>query len=96
MVFLIPKLSYVLPKWLLEKALRAVPHTDVRHMMQISDTMAQRSLEIINEKKSALLKGDEALAHQVGEGKDIMSLLCGYFMLKHSAPPATDKHHHPQ
>nr|BED42989.1 cytochrome P450 monooxygenase [Trametes versicolor] len=74
-VFLIPKLSYVLPKWLLEKALRAVPHADVRHMMQISDTMAQRSLEIINEKKSALLKGDEALAHQVGEGKDIMSLL---------------------
>ena len=41
--------------------------------MKISDTMARRSREIIAEKKAALAKGDDALAHEVGEGKDIMS-----------------------
>lgn len=71
----VPKLSYVLPEWLIHKLLHLVPHRDFKRMMEISDTMARRSLEIINEKKSALLKGDDALVHQVGEGKDIMSLL---------------------
>ena len=32
-------------------------------------------LEIYTQKKAALLQGDEALAMQVGEGKDIMSVL---------------------
>lgn len=45
-------------------------------MMYISDTMAQRSLEIINEKKMALLKGDDVMREKVGEGKDLMSILC--------------------
>ena len=43
-------------------------------MIEISDTMAQRSIEIINEKKAALLKGDDSLVDQIGEGKDIMSI----------------------
>ena len=42
--------------------------------MQIYDTMERRSAEIIAEKKAALSKGDAALAHEVGEGKDIMSI----------------------
>ncbi len=44
-------------------------------MLDISDTMARRSEEIIGAKKSALAKGDDELAHRVGEGKDIMSIL---------------------
>lgn len=58
--------------------LRLVPHADVRKMMHISDTMTQRSLEIVNEKKMALLKGDDALREKVGEGKDLMSILREY------------------
>lgn len=73
--FTIPKLSYILPRRFLRAVLRAIPQTDVKHMMHISDTMAERSFEIIKNKKSALLRGDAELTHQVGEGKDIMSLL---------------------
>ena len=42
--------------------------------MSIYDTMERRSREIIVEKKALLAKGDAALAHEVGEGKDIMSI----------------------
>lgn len=45
------------------------------HMMQISDALSERSHRIVNEKKRALQQGDEALKQQVGEGKDIMSVL---------------------
>ena len=58
--------------------LRMFPQKDVRHIMQISDTMSQRSQEIIEEKKAALREGNEALSHQVGEGKDLMSICRGY------------------
>ena len=44
-------------------------------MLDISDTMAQRSQAIIDEKKAALEKGDEEVVQRVGEGKDIMSVL---------------------
>ena len=56
-------------------ALRLIPLEGLRRLINISDTMARRSKEIIDEKKAALSKGDEAFAHQVGEGKDIMSIL---------------------
>ncbi|OJT02010.1 Cytochrome P450 3A24 [Trametes pubescens] len=46
-----------------------------QHMMRISDTLAARSLDIVNEKKQVLQHGDAALKQQVGEGKDIMSVL---------------------
>ena len=35
-----------------------------------------RSVLIFNEKKAALEKGDDALKYQIGEGRDIMSILC--------------------
>ncbi len=44
-------------------------------MLDISDTMARRSEEIISVKKSTLAKGDDGVADRVGEGKDIMSIL---------------------
>ncbi|KAH9852524.1 cytochrome P450 [Lenzites betulinus] len=83
-------LSWVLPDWALLKLSHLVPQTDVKRMVAISDTMRRRSLEIINEKKSALLKGDEALVHQVGEGKDIMSLLLKANMIASDAEKHTD------
>ena len=36
--------------------------------------MENRSREIIAEKKAQLKRGDAALAHEIGEGKDIMSI----------------------
>ena len=53
----------------------SVPIPGLRDMMQIARTLEEKSLEIYTKKKAALLQGDEALAMQVGEGKDIMSVL---------------------
>ena len=54
----------------------SVPIPGLRDMMQIARTLEEKSLEIYTKKKAALLQGDEALAMQVGEGKDIMSICC--------------------
>ncbi|KAI0629819.1 cytochrome P450 [Trametes polyzona] len=88
---LIPELSYFLPRWLIKKVLEWTSDADVRRMVDISDTMAKRSLEIINGKKALLLEGDQALAHEVGEGKDIMSLLLKANMIASDAEKHTDE-----
>ena len=73
--YVVRELTRFLPDNVIRTILRRAAHADTRRMMEISDTMMRRSKEIIDEKKDALSKGDEALAHQVGEGKDIMSIL---------------------
>ena len=73
--FLIPALSCYIPEWTIRTMLRWFPHPDVRRVMEIADTMAQRSKEIIDEKRRLLLQGDEAFVQQVGAGKDLMSIL---------------------
>ena len=51
------------------------PFGVVQRLRQIIDTIHARSIGIIDEKKAALEQGDEALKEQVGEGKDLMSVL---------------------
>ncbi|KAI0628876.1 cytochrome P450 [Trametes polyzona] len=89
--FIIPPLSHVLPQWACRALLRAVPVADVRKMMCISDTTARRALEIVNEKKMALLKGDDAIREKIGEGKDLMSILLKANMLASEADRLTDE-----
>ena len=76
MSFAVQTLSYVLPDWIIRRILRATPTKQVRKIMDISDIIVSRSKEIIEEKRAMLLKGDVAMAHQVGEGKDLMSICC--------------------
>ncbi|RPD59281.1 cytochrome P450 [Lentinus tigrinus ALCF2SS1-7] len=71
----IPWISHYLPESAMRMILRCFPSPGVRTIVTISDTMERRSQEIINEKKAALLRGDEELVQGVGEGKDIMSVL---------------------
>ncbi|KAI0648491.1 cytochrome P450 [Trametes meyenii] len=52
-----------------------LPHEPSQSIMKISDALHARSLAIVDEKKAALQRGDEAMKHQVGEGKDIISVL---------------------
>ena len=40
--------------------------------------MDRTSTEVFEQKKKALQAGDEAVTKQVGEGKDIMSILCTF------------------
>ncbi|KAI0336162.1 cytochrome P450 [Cubamyces sp. BRFM 1775] len=47
----------------------------IQRLKDISDILHARSVVIFNEKKEALARGDDAVKHQIGEGRDIMSIL---------------------
>ena len=72
--YAIAELSWYLSEDSIRAILRTLPHGTVKKLMHISDTMARRSKEIIEEKKGLLEKGGVALTPRV-EGKDIMSIL---------------------
>ncbi|TBU26014.1 cytochrome P450 [Dichomitus squalens] len=71
----LPLVEALIPECLLEPLGKIAPIPGLRDIMHISKTLKQKSTEIFMQKKTALLQGDEALAMQVGEGKDIMSVL---------------------
>ncbi|KIM41638.1 hypothetical protein M413DRAFT_152589 [Hebeloma cylindrosporum] len=52
-----------------------IPWKTLHQLRDISDVIHGTSVEIINSKKRALEEGDEAVARQIGEGKDILSIL---------------------
>lgn len=57
----------------------STPSRAVRDLKRFVDTMDERSYAIYYDKRRALLTGDEALKQQIGEGKDIMSVLRACF-----------------
>ncbi len=52
-----------------------IPLDDVQRMRHISDVLHQRSVCIFADKKAALEKGDDEVKDEIGEGRDIMSIL---------------------
>ena len=52
-----------------------IPSEQVKRIRDIIDVLHKTSVEIIETKKEALREGDQALAAQVGRGKDIISIL---------------------
>ncbi|KAF7970683.1 hypothetical protein HWV62_23282 [Athelia sp. TMB] len=52
-----------------------IPSADVQKLREVVDIMWDTSVRIVDDKKAALEKGDEAVMEQVGRGKDIMSIL---------------------
>jgi hypothetical protein len=56
-----------------------IPSKTLHQLRDISDVIHNTSIEIINSKKRALEDGDEAVARQIGEGKDILSILSTCF-----------------
>ena len=57
------------------KFLQHFPHEGVRRLTAVADTLHQRSIAIVEAKRRAIELGDEAVAAQVGAGKDILSVL---------------------
>ena len=55
-----------------------VPISVVQQAREIADAMHASSKEIYEQKKEAMAKGDEAVLQQIGEGKDIISVLSKY------------------
>ncbi|KAH8110218.1 cytochrome P450 [Phellopilus nigrolimitatus] len=55
--------------------LDVAPSPDLHNVKNIVDVMASTSNDIFRQKLSALAEGDEAVMRQVGEGRDVMSIL---------------------
>ncbi|TFK93403.1 cytochrome P450 [Polyporus arcularius HHB13444] len=72
---LLPYVADIGPAAFRRRIVEALPINNIQRLKDISDIMYERSVLIYNEKKAALEKGDDALKHQVGEGRDIMSIL---------------------
>ena len=77
-----PYLRYLGPAWLRRFLLELVPIPGVQRLKTISDIVSKRMEEIYFAKKAAIESGDSDLLHAMGEGKDIISVLCeSTFML---------------
>ncbi|CCM05747.1 uncharacterized protein FIBRA_07979 [Fibroporia radiculosa] len=72
---MLPYLTKIGPPAFRRFVISLVPDNDVQRIKSIVDTMDFQSRTIFEKKKTALLQGDEAILQQVGEGKDIMSIL---------------------
>ncbi|KAI5122854.1 hypothetical protein M0805_003148 [Coniferiporia weirii] len=55
--------------------LELAPSVDLQKVKDVVDVMAVTSHDIFREKLEALKQGDEAVTQQIGEGKDVMSIL---------------------
>ncbi|OJT06234.1 Cytochrome P450 3A24 [Trametes pubescens] len=87
----LPRVYQLGPAALRRKLLELIPFGPVQRMIKISDALHTTSLEIYHEKKAALEKGDEAMKQQVGEGKDIMSVLLRENMVASEEDRLTDE-----
>lgn len=73
---MLPYLVKIGPSSFRSFIVRMMPSSDVQALRVATDIMYATSTRIIDDKKAALEKGDEAVVEQVGRGKDIMSILC--------------------
>ena len=65
------------PAWFRRLLLDLVPYEKLQRVKRSCDVVNRGCLDLFNAKKEALKRGDEALLQLVGEGKDVMSVLCG-------------------
>ncbi|KAI0917649.1 hypothetical protein AcW1_010348 [Taiwanofungus camphoratus] len=71
----VPLVCKLGPAWFRRMLLDMIPWPQLQRLKDIVDTMSDKSTEIFLSKKRALQRGDESVLRQVGEGKDIMSIL---------------------
>lgn len=69
-------LPWLGPAWFRQFISNLIPSPTFMHVRSVINTISSQSWSIYSDKKEALLKGDEELKHQVGQGKDLMSILC--------------------
>jgi hypothetical protein len=53
-----------------------LPWKALHDVRDVSYILREMACEVVESKKSALARGDAAVAEQIGEGKDLMSILC--------------------
>ena len=67
----LPERGKALQRWLLDR----LPHPRVQRVKDIVDTLHRCAVMVFESKKAALAAGDESVMRQIGEGRDIMSIL---------------------
>ena len=70
-----PYIGYLGPAWFRKWLLDFVPDPKVQRVKRLTYMVHNRSMEIFEEKKAAIKRGDQEILHVVGEGKDVMSIL---------------------
>ena len=58
-----------------------IPWKNVHEIRDIANVIQNTAVNIISSKKRAFDDGDEAVARQIGQGKDIISILSGGFLI---------------
>lgn len=79
LIMTVPYVSKLGPARFRRWLLNLLPISSVQHLKGLADIMDERSKCIISGKRSALEEGDEVVLQQIGEGKDIMSILRALF-----------------
>ncbi|PPQ69153.1 hypothetical protein CVT25_004533 [Psilocybe cyanescens] len=88
---LMPKLARIGTPGFRKFVVDHLPFKVVKEVRDIVDVLYETSIEIFNSKRKALEEGDEALAAQVGRGKDIISILMKANMTASEEDKMTDK-----
>ena len=57
-----------------------LPWKNLHELRDIVDVLTNTSVEIFEEKKKALEKGDKIVTQQIDQGNDIMSILSAYHL----------------
>ena len=63
------------PAWFRRKLLDLVPSKKVQRLKDICDRLTAGCVKIFDAKKAAMKSGDDDLLQNVGEGRDVMSVL---------------------
>ncbi|KII90987.1 hypothetical protein PLICRDRAFT_52656 [Plicaturopsis crispa FD-325 SS-3] len=63
------------PAWFRRFLVNLIPSKDVRQVRDMVDVIEKSSVDIFEGKKRALAEGKESVLQQVGQGRDIMSIL---------------------
>ena len=72
---LLPYIPSIGPRALQRKLVDLVPHQGVQQLKAFSDGMQEKSVGLYRSKLDALARGDEAVTRQLGEGKDILTIM---------------------
>jgi hypothetical protein len=63
------------PAWVRRLIVAAMPLEHVTLLKHFSDILWNTANEVLTSKQDAVSKGDASMAEQIGQGKDIMSIL---------------------
>ena len=73
---MLPFVEKLGPSWFRRKVfVDWSPSKSLRQIGNIVDTMDETSREVVEKKRQALARGEEEVLKQIGQGKDILSIL---------------------